>query len=85
MQLITNPCDHPHCWEPMCTDVDWMCPYFKPRLFGFIPIPLKLGERLMLWEESRFLKRYCKSHNDMIEVDDFTWDNCECVEDLTDD
>ena len=58
--IVTNPCGHPHCREPMCTDIDWMCPHFKPRLFGFIPIPHKLGERLTLWDEARFLKKHVR-------------------------
>ena len=66
--IITNPCGHPHCMEWECE----YCRYFKPRLFGFIPVPRKLGEWLILYQEERFLKQYFKTHDGpIIEEDDF--------------
>ena len=64
--LITNPCGHPHCWEFECE----LCRYFKPRLFGFIPVTRKFGERLMMWEERRFCKKYVNYDDNPIDWED---------------
>ena len=80
MSLVTNPCGHPYCWEPMCSDIDWICPYFKPLLFGFIPVSKKFGDWLFFKQEQRFFKKYYKEHpiSECID-DDFAWDDCEAV------
>ena len=66
--IVTNPCKHPNCWGWECE----VCPNFRPRLFGFIPVTRKFGEILMMYEEARFLKQYFKTHDGpTIGEDDF--------------
>jgi hypothetical protein len=61
--IVTNPCGYPHCWEFQCE----LCSHFKPRLFGFIPVSRKFGERLMMWEERLFMKKYVKYTDEPID------------------
>ena len=66
--IVTNPCGHPDCWEFQCE----LCRYFKPRLFGFIPVTRKFGERLLMWEETLFFKKYFETYDGpTIGEDDF--------------
>ncbi len=70
IHFMSNPCCHPYC---MGYDCEEWCPYFKPRLFGFIPVPRKLGGWLFMLEEKIFFKAYCTEHDafDFLDGDDF--------------
>lgn len=65
--FMQNKCGYPFCMAYDCAE--W-CPKFKPRLFGLIPLPRKLGGWLFDLEERIFLKRYFGSHIDEVWQDD---------------
>ena len=54
IKFIDNKCKYSRtCWNYDCAE--W-CPHYRPRLFGFIPVPRKIGEWLEYLQEKLFFK-----------------------------